>query len=222
MANADFAGQRVKMVDGQIRTTDVTNAALLSAMLAVPRENFVPAKRRELAYIDEGILVAGDGGDGSRYLMEPSPFAKLAQLAEIRSGDAILDVGTCTGYSAAVLSHLGKSVTALESNKALAAQARATLAGFGNVTVVEGPLPEGFTSKAPYGVILVGGCVEELPATLLAQLEEGGRLVVVEGSGNAGIARLSLKSNGVVSSRRAFNAAVKPLPGFERTPAFEF
>ena len=83
-------------------------------------------------------------------------------------------------------------------------------------------LQAGHPAQAPYDVIFVGGSVEKLPAALVAQLKEGGRLVVVEGRGNAGVARLYLKSNGIVTGRRAFNAAVKPLPGFERTPAFEF
>jgi len=224
MSNADFAAQRIKMVDGQIRTTDVTSAELLAAMLAVPRENFVPARRRELAYIDEDILIGGAGGPGSRYLMEPSPFAKLVQLAEIRDGDAVLDVGAGTGYSAAVLSRLAGSVTALESDPSLAAAARAALAALGcaNVTVVEGQLRDGFAAGAPYDVILVGGGIEELPESLTVQLKEGGRLVAVEGFGNAGIARVHVKWNGIVSGRRAFNAAVKPLPGFERAPEFEF
>jgi protein-L-isoaspartate(D-aspartate) O-methyltransferase len=224
MMNADFSEQRVKMVDGQIRTTDVTSAPLLEAMLAVPREAFVPAKRRNLAYIDEDILISDEREGVRRYLMEASPFAKLAQLADIRPGDAVLDVGAGTGYCAAVLSRLARSVVALESDESLAERAASALAslGYDNVSVVRDALPAGHPAGAPYDVIFVGGSVEELPAGLVAQLGEGGRLVVVEGQGNAGVARLYLKSNGVASGRRAFNAAVKPLPGFERTPAFEF
>jgi protein-L-isoaspartate(D-aspartate) O-methyltransferase len=113
---------------------------------------------------------------------------------------------------------------ALESDPLLAEQATSTLAdlGYHNASVVRGALPSGHAAQGPYDVIFVGGSVEELPAGLVAQLKEGGRLVVVEGRGNAGVARLYVKSNGVVTGRRAFNAAVKPLPGFERAPSFEF
>lgn len=221
--NADFSELRVKMVDGQVRTTDVTSAPLLDAMLSVPREDFVGAAQRELAYIDEDIRIA-TGAGGARYLMEASPLAKLMQLAEISAADSALDVGCGTGYASALLSRLAKSVVALESDPALAETARSTLSslGCGNVTVVQGALAQGHAAKAPYNVIFIGGGVEKVPESLLDQLAEGGRLVAVEGQGNSGVARLFFKAGGVVTGRRAFNAAIKPLPGFEREHAFEF
>jgi len=83
-------------------------------------------------------------------------------------------------------------------------------------------LAAGHADAAPYDVIIVEGAVDVLPDALLAELREGGRLVAVEGRGNAGVARIYLRSDGIVTGRRAFNAAVKPLPGFERVPAFVF
>lgn len=222
---SDFHDRRVKMVDGQLRTTDVNNPAVIEAVLAVPREEFVPGAKAELAYIDEDIQVApARDGRPARYLMEPAPFAKLVQLADIRPTDFVLDVGCATGYSAAVLSRLASSVVAVESDGELAQLATETLSrlGFDNVAVVEGPLKEGYPAEAPYDVVLVGGAVDELPESLLAQLRDGGRLVAVVGEGNSGVAQLFLRSGDIVSGRRAFNAAVRRLPGFERLPAFEF
>lgn len=221
--SADFSELRVKMVDGQVRTTDVTSAPLLDAMLDVPREAFVGSAQRDLAYIDEDIRIAS-GAAGPRYLMEASPLAKLIQLAEVNPTDSVLDVGCGTGYASALLSRLARSVVALESDSVLAEIARSTLAslGCGNVTVVEGALAQGHAAKAPYDVIFIGGSVEEVPTSLLNQLAEGGRLVAVEGQGNSGVARLFFKTGGVVTGRRAFNAAIKPLPGFEHVHAFEF
>lgn len=222
---ADYAQRRIRMVDGQLRTTDVTSAVLLDAMLSLPREAFVGTNRRDLAYIDEDIEIASaQGGNPPRYLMQPSPFAKLVQLAEISPSDFVLDVGCGTGYSAAVLSRLASSVIALEVDDALADRAADNLTRLGcdNVAVVRGALPEGYAAEAPYDVILVGGAVDEPPESLMMQLKDGGRLVVVEGRGNAGKARVYSKWNGVVTGRSAFNAAIRPLPGFERAYTFQF
>lgn len=221
--SADFTERRVKMVDGQIRTTDVTSAPLIEAFLDVPREIFVDPAVRDLAYIDEDIRISS-GADGHRYLMEPSPLARLLQLAEVDEGDSVLDVGCGTGYAAAILSRLARSVVALESDAALVERATSALAEAGrdNVIVAAGSLRDGYAANAPYNVIFVGGSVEEVPETLFKQLAEGGRLVAVEGRGNAGVARVFLKTSGIVTGRRAFNAAIKPLPGFERIRVFEF
>jgi protein-L-isoaspartate(D-aspartate) O-methyltransferase len=221
--SSDFSEHRVKMVDGQIRTTDVTSAPLLEAFLAVPRERFIGNASPALAYIDEDIRIA-TGPEGPRYLMEPSPLARLIQLADVAATDHVLDVGCGAGYSSAILSRLARSVVALESDALLAQQAAETLSALGcdNVETITGALRDGAASKAPYDVILINGSVEEVPQALLDQLAEDGRLVAVEGHGNAGVARLFLKTTGVVTGRRAFNAAIKPLPGFERVPIFEF
>ncbi|MBA3446556.1 MAG: protein-L-isoaspartate O-methyltransferase [Pseudaminobacter sp.] len=223
--NIDFAGQRLKMVDGQVRTSDVTDTALLDAMLVVPRESFVSASRRGLAYIDEDVQIAtADRNRGARYLTQASSFAKLVQLAGVKPSDFVLDVGCGTGYCSAVLSRLASSVIALESDPALADFATGALSdlGYDNAVVVQGPLQEGYPAEAPYDVIFFGGSVEEPPKAIFDQLKDGGRLVVVVGQGNAGVARLYLNTGGEVSGRNAFNAAIKPLPGFERARTFEF
>lgn len=219
----DFSQQRIKMVDSQLRTTDVTSVPVLEAFLEIPRERFVGSASPALAYIDEDIPVARTS-QGPRYLMEPSPLARLIQLADVGKSDVALDVGCGTGYGSAILARLAQSVVALESDSHLAEQASATMAELGcsNVEVVTGQLSDGHATRAPYDVILINGSVEEVPQTLFDQLEEGGRLVAVEGRGNAGTARLFIKTEGVVTGRRAFNAAIKPLPGFERARIFEF
>ena len=215
----DFAAARTKMVDNQIRTTDVTSHEILRAFLSVPRERFVPESRQPLAYIDEDIPLGG-----GRYLMEPSPFAKLLQLAQVSPGDVVLDVGCGTGYSSAVLSHLGGSVVALEQDADLANQASETLDSLGIVScaVVTGPLLQGVPNEAPFDVIVFQGSVGEVPATFFDQLKDRGRLVVVEGYGLSAMAKLYTKEDGIVSDRFGFNCSVKPLPGFERKQSFVF
>lgn len=218
----NFTELRRAMVDSQVRTTDVTELRLIDAMFEIPREEFVPASKRPLAYIDEDILVSS-GDSAPRYLMEPSPFAKMAQLLDIRPTDLVLDVGCATGYSSAVFSQLADAVIALEEDETLAAQATEMLGeqGFDSVVVVTGPLNAGYAGEGPYDVIFVGGSVDEMPKVLLDQLKNGGRLVVVHGQGSTAFATLYVcDDEGVVSSRKTFNLAVKPLPGFHKEPEF--
>lgn len=225
LMTADFSKQRATMVEGQLRTSDITFVPLLEAMADIPREAFVPARRKSLAYMDEDLeIAAAEAGRRARYLMEAAQFAKLVQLTQVSASDFVLDVGCGTGYSSAVLSRLASSVVALECDAALAESATATLSelGYDNIAVVQGPLEEGWAPEAPYDVIIVGGAVDLVPEALLAQLKDGGRLAVVRGHGNAGFAELYVKDDGVVSSRRTSNSAVKPLPGFEKLPTFVF
>ena len=215
----DFTAAREKMVDNQIRTTDVTAHSVLNAFLAVPREAFVPAHLRALAYIDEDMAVAP-----GRYIMEPSPLAKLLQLARIGKDDVVLEIGCGAGYATALLSHLAGSVVAVESNETLVASATETLSSLGcdNAAVVSAELEAGYPSEAPYDLILINGAVEEIPAGLIEQLRQGGRLVTVLGYGNSARAVMLTRTGDSYSITEHFNAAVKPLPGFRRAAAFVF
>lgn len=218
----DFNQSRRKMVDNQLRTNDVTDHRILDAMELVPRERFVPASKRAVAYIDEDLPIGSD--ETGRVLMKPHIFGKLVQLADIREDHVVLVVGAGTGYSAAVVSKLAASVVALEENEDLAKTATEVLVDLGieNAVVVDGPLTAGYSSEGPYDVILVDGAVEALPDALLDQVKPDGRLAVVEGQGGAGAAKLYQKSGNAVSSRFGFNASVGALPGFAREAAFEF
>ena len=219
MALIDFQAARVKMVDGQLRTTDVTRHEVLTAFLEIPRETFVPASKQELAYLDDDIEVAP-----GRYLMEPSPLAKLIQLADIASGDKVLIVGAGNGYGAAVVSKIAAKVVAVEENGELAATAATLLSAVGvsNVELVVGALTVGALALAPFDAIFIEGSVSSVPQALFGQLAEGGRLVAVIGEGHTGVAKLHTKSGNTVSSVRGFNVAVKPLPGFAAKAEFAF
>jgi protein-L-isoaspartate(D-aspartate) O-methyltransferase len=213
----DFQAQRVKMVDGQLRTTDVTGHALLNAFLEVPREMFVPEGKRELAYVDADIEVAP-----GRFLMEASPLAKLISLAEVKSTDKVLLVGCDTGYAVAVLSKVAARVVAIDSNAELAAEASQNLSALdmANVEIVTASLEGGYSKSGPYDVILFGGSAESIPSGMYSQLSDGGRLAVVETKGALGAARLYVKRGADVSGRFGFNAMVRPLPGFAKQPEF--
>lgn len=215
----DFEAARTKMVDNQVRTTDVTSHSVLRAFYTVPREAFVPEKAKSLAYIDADIEIGA-----GRFLMEASPLAKLLQLGTITKEDVVLEVGTGSGYATAILSMIAGSVVSVESDEALAASATETLAklGYDNVAVVSGSLEAGYAGEAPYDVIFVNGAVEEVPAALLDQLRDGGRLIAVVGYGNAAQSKVFVREQGVVSEGSFFNASVKPLPGFRKAKEFVF
>ena len=217
---SDMSVARAFMVEGQVRTSDVTDKRINDVMGRLERERFVPAEKRALAYADICVEVAP-----GRCLLDPRTLAKLAQLAEIQEGDRVLDVACATGYSTALLSQLSGDVVALEEDEALAkfaAPVLRTTEKLGRVFGVVGSHRDGAPAQAPFDVIFVNGAVEEIPQTWTQQLKEGGRLVVVVSAGPLGKAHFCVRKGGDLSRRVAFDATVPLLPGFERSRTFVF
>ena len=175
-----FSTARQKMVDGQVRPSDVTDIRIIDAMLEVPREAFAPQSQRALAYLDLDLEVS-EGTSAKRYLIKPAVTAKMLQAAEITNTDRVLVVGCATGYTAALAAKLAGQVTATESDPSLSAKAGSVLAeiGLGNVTVKAAAAAEGDPASAPFDVIVLNGATEVTPDRLYRQLKEGGRLVGV-------------------------------------------
>ena len=220
----DFAEARRTMVEGQVRTYDVTDLRVLAAMLEVPREHFVPDEKQALAYADGDLsLVNAKDGRAPRYLLKPAVLARLIQEAEVAATDRVLDVGCATGYSSAVLSKLAGSIVALEEDSHLASLAREKLARVGatNVTIVIGPLTAGAPAQAPFDVILLNGATEIPPQSLCRQLKDGGRLACVFGRA-PGRATVYQSVSGHVTGQPVFDAGAPLLPGFAKPPEFVF
>jgi protein-L-isoaspartate(D-aspartate) O-methyltransferase len=213
----NFAARRTMMVDTQVRPSDVTKFPIIDAMLSVPREDFVPATKREAAYIGENL----DLGNG-RVLMEPRTLAKMLDALDISGSELVLDVGSTLGYSAAVIAHMAEAVVALEEDEAMASEAQEALteAHVDNVILHVGPLAEGAPQHGPYDVIVVQGGVMCLPRTFEDQLKDGGRIACLFVEGALGEVRIGRKSAGRISWRMAFNAGAPVLPGFERQEEF--
>ena len=218
-----FSTARQKMVDGQVRPSDVTDIRIIDAMLAVPREAFVPAHQRALAYLDLDLDVS-DGAAVKRFLIKPAVMAKMLQAAEIGETDNVLVAGCASGYVASIVARLAARVTATESDPALAANARDNLTevGPGNVTVRVAAAADGDPTDAPYDVIVLNGATEIVPDRLYRQLREGGRLVGVFAMIKPPRATIVTHSHDDFGSRPLFDAVAPVLPGLERLPAFVF
>ena len=190
-----FSTARQKMVDGQVRPSDVTDIRIIDAMLAVPREAFVPDNKRALAYLDLDLDVT-EAGSAGRFLIKPVVLAKMLQAAEIKETDHVLVVGCASGYAAAVIAKFAGKVTSAAA--------------------------AGDPANAPFDVIVLNGATEIVPEKLYGQLRDGGRLVGVFAMSQPARATIVTRSHGDFGNRALFDAAAPVLPGMERLPAFVF
>ncbi len=212
----DFAEMREAMVESQLRSAAVDDPRVVRAMARVPREAFVPADKRALAYA-EMLLPIGEG----RRLNLPMATGKLLTELALTPADKVLVIGAATGYAAAVCAELAGMVIALEELP-LANDAATALVDYANVEPVIGPLNEGWAAAAPYDAILIDGAIEQVPDAIAAQLAEGGRLVTA--LIDKGISRLAFgrKQGGAFGMIEFADAQSTILPGFERPKTFTF
>ncbi len=175
----DAAAARAAMVERQLRRRGITDERVLEAMRCVPRELFVPPDQRAHAY-DDGALPIGDG----QTISQPFVVAAMCQLLSLTGDERVLEVGTGSGYAAAVLAELADEVVSVERMASLAALARASLdaAGYERVEVRVGDGSLGAPDRAPFDAISVAAAAPVVPKALLAQLGEGGRMVLPLGS----------------------------------------
>ncbi|NWK94724.1 protein-L-isoaspartate O-methyltransferase [Sphingobium lactosutens] len=210
MTEQNFSSMRNAMVDSQLRTSDVDDQRVIAVMAKVPREDYVPADRRAMTYIDRPIPL-----DNGRALNPPLVTGRLLKEAQIVAGDKVLLIGAATGYAAALLSELGAQITAVEEEGG----AEFAVAG---ATVVRGALNAGASAGAPYDVLFIDGAVEEVPAALVQQLADGAR--VVTGIVDRSVTRLCSGRvvGGALGLNRLIDMEMVVLPGFSAPKAFEF
>lgn len=207
----DFSTRRIMMVDTQVRPSDVTKFTIIEAMLAIPREAYVPAAMREAAYMGENLAIGA-----GRVMLEPRTLAKMLDALDIQPSDVVLDLGCGLGYSTAVIARFADAVVAIEEDAGMAAQAQTLLAdqGVDNAAVLQGALAFGAAKHGPYDVITIQGGVETVPDLLLEQLKEGGRIVCIFMESALGVVRTGYKRDGKVTWRYVFNAGAPVLSGF--------
>lgn len=215
----DFAQARHAMVESQVRPSDVTDARIVNAMRALPRERFVPAHLRSLAYGDLELEVSP-----GRWLLRPRDLGKLIQALAPQPHERALELAGATGYGAAVLAACCKEVLCQDGDSELAFAARAALesSGVTGVKAVSLPVEQGWPDAAPYDVILLNGAAEIVPEAWFSQVAPGGRMAVIVRNGPAGRARLYTRSQETVAYREVFDSAPPIVPGLERPRAFAF
>ena len=216
---AEFARRRRIMVDCQIRPSDITRQAIIEAMLEIPREEFVPSSMRDMAYIGDHLPLS----DG-RVLLDPRLLAKMLDAVNLGDRDLVLDIGSCLGYSSAVISRLADAVIALEEDETMVGLAGMALArcAADNAAAIAGCLIDGAAEHGPYDVIVIEGGVEMVPRKIIDQLVDGGRIACLHLAGSVGECRIGTKRDGRLTWRAAFDAMAPVMPGFQRQSVFAF
>jgi protein-L-isoaspartate(D-aspartate) O-methyltransferase len=219
----DFPALRRRMVDNQLRPSEITEHELIRAFETVPREIFVEPDQQPFAYSDLELKLPA-AGKTVRRMIDPVQLARLIQALNVTPEKRVLVVGCGTGYSATILSRLAGSVVALEEDNGLADLAAANLRALGadNAAVVRGPLSGGWPDEAPYHAILLDGAVEVVPEVLQAQLALGGLLAGIERQDSISRAMLYERFAAGITRWPQFEAWATLLPGFERKREFVF
>ena len=223
--NAEIA--RFNMIEQQIRPWSVLDPAVLSLLASVRREDFVPPHLRALAFVDTQVpLLAGDAAGPC--MLEPKVEARLLQALQVQRHETVLEIGTGSGFMAALLAHRALNVTTLECRPVLAQMARGNLArsGIVNTTVLDVSAAVGAQGRAadgPFDVILLSGSVPDVPRALLQQLKPGGRLAAVVGELPIMRARLYTRAGDAAwSQSELFDTVAPRLEGFDEPTRFHF
>lgn len=216
MTDQTYEAMRRAMVESQLRTTGVNDPRVVAAMAEVPRERFVPADRRALAYTDRPVALGG-----GRELNLPEATGRLLSAAAVQASDKVLLVGAASGYTAALFDRLAGHVVALEEDENLVAFARSALSD-SRVELVQGSLAAGWPKAAPYDLIMVDGLIEHVPDALVAQLADNGRLACALFDRGASRLGLGRKSGSGFGLDLFADCEAARLPGFARPKAFVF
>ncbi len=224
-AALDIERARYNMIEQQVRPWDVLDQSVLDLLSAVRREEFVPAQYRALAFTDMEIPLRIDGHDSGEFMFAPKVEARILQELGIKPFEHVLEIGTGSGYMAALAAHKAQHVLTVEIDEKLAAFGTANLAhgGVRNVKVEVGDAARGWAARAPYDVIMVSGSLPLIPDSLLSQLKIGGRLSAIVGDAPVMSAQIVTRvADAGYDTLKLFETCVKPLRNAYRASTFRF
>lgn len=227
-ANDPHQLARFNMVEQQVRPWDVSRASVLDLIGTLRREEFVPEGLQDLAFMDIQLPLLGDDGEAAvangYCMMQPRVEARILQDLDLKLTDNVLEIGTGSGYMAALMSRLAKQVTTIEIEPALVELARANLhrAAIRNVDVVLDDASQVKAIGGTFDAIVLSGSVYEVPPALLDKLNEGGRLIAFVGSAPVMRTTLYTRTNGKLEVRQVWDTLVARLKGFAEAPRFKF
>ena len=215
----NFENRRRNMVDCQIRPSDVTSFPIIKAMLAIPREDYVPEQKKELAYLGDHLGIGND-----RFLLDPRILAKMLNTLAIRPDELVLDIGSGLGYSSAIIASVAEAVISLEEDEDFTSEAENafSLHSVDNVVPVSGKLAQGMPRYGPYDVITIQGAIETLPQVIIDQLKLGGRIGTIVNTANGGKCRIGINKASGIDWQTAFDAESPVLNGFAGVREFIF
>ena len=211
---------RFNMIEQQIRPWDVLDPQVLDLLFVVKRENFVPPAYRNLAFADMEIPLGG-----GQQMLAPKIEAKMLQELTLKKTDKVLEIGTGSGYMAALLAARSEHVVTVETRPELIEMAKQNFerAGITNVTIERGDGAKGWAQRGPYDAIVVSGSLPAVPDVLLKQLRVGGKLAVVVGEAPVMEAQLiTCTADGIYNTVNLFETVIPPLDGVEAKGSFTF
>ena len=207
------------MVEGQIKPLGKISHNVLEAFLSMPRDQFVPAELKNLAYLEKNLEL-----DNDRFLLKPSLIAKIISTAEFEPSDTVLIIGSSTGYSSAILSSIAETVISIEEDDLLVNFSESAVLNkkIDNVVFLKKDLNEGCPEHGPFNKILIEGAVEKIPKYLFDQLDENGKMIAIISNGDLSEVREYNKVEQNIGSKFLFNCEAPKLKAFNKTDSFNF
>ena len=207
------------MIEGQIKPINGMSEELLSAFYSLDRNDFMPEIMKEMSYIEKNIIL-----ENERTILKPSLIAQIALSINLKANENVLILGATTGYLSAILSHQAETVIVVEENEKLLSNSENAIkkSNINNVVFIKNEIVKGYNEQSPFNAIIIEGAIQEVPSTILNQLDEGGRLFAIVQEEEICSAKLFTKNMNSISEQKLFNCQMPVLSMFTKKNSFSF